>query len=389
MSEIDRVFERLGFKYNPNTNMWVKVIIPGGDPRDRRYVLQAKMDEKGNINFETTPPMREEIIEYLGEVLLFKKHMAGEINIFEIDLDEPVPVEVDGNRYFAELSLTPDAAKEMHKNEEKPEKEGKKETKTLNWNEDKDMIKTILKELGFMETKRETLFVKNIEGDDAIFCDFSKTPKGHFYRKSGKDAHETAEYKAFRAMQEGRGKIEGDKVIVNEGEQQIILTMPSPVVRPKAKPEEFAIEIEGKKIKLNPDLLVNIKNNWFATIDAVVDAMHRAGILKGWTVEIIKYPEKILAEKKEGEEEPEDINSDKYLAVAKATVLLSDGRKFENVGDAHPLSVAGHLRPHVLRMAETRAIARALRFAGNIHGAMAEEIKEYVKLEGKEERYED
>jgi len=39
-----------------------------------------------------------------------------------------------------------------------------------------------------------------------------------------------------------------------------------------------------------------------------------------------------------------------------------------------------NLRPRIIGMAETRALARTLRFAGNIHGVMAEELKEVVKV---------
>ena len=179
----------------------------------------------------------------------------------------------------------------------------------INWEDDKELLKKILENLGFKQTKRETLFVKDLENDDALFCDFSKNEKGHLWTKKGRDVQDMNEY------------------------------------------------------------------------DAVVDAMHKAGLLKDWKVEILKYPEKILPEKREGDKEIEDINSAKYLAVAKATITLIDGKTFEGIGDAHPLSIRGTMRPHVIRMAETRAVARTLRFAGNLHGVMAEELKEAVNME--------
>ena len=75
------------------------------------------------------------------------------------------------------------------------------------------------------------------------------------------------------------------------------------------------------------------------------------------------------------------------VVVIKATVTTSKGT-FTGIGDASENNVNRMIAPHKIRMAETRAVARALRFATNI-GMTAleelggEEIKE-VKTEPKE-----
>lgn len=104
MSE-EEVLKKLGFKYNEEKKYWHKAIIPGGDRRGKRYVLYYRDGE-----FWTFPAMKKENVEYLGEVLLFRKHMEGKINVFETNLDEPVPVTINGTKYFAELSMTPEEA---------------------------------------------------------------------------------------------------------------------------------------------------------------------------------------------------------------------------------------------------------------------------------------
>ena len=59
---------------------------------------------------------------------------------------------------------------------------------------------------------------------------------------------------------------------------------------------------------------------------------------------------------------PNDENG--RLAIVKATVEIEVGR-FEGIGDADPGNVESFLAPHLIRVAETRAKARALRDAVN------------------------
>jgi hypothetical protein len=61
------------------------------------------------------------------------------------------------------------------------------------------------------------------------------------------------------------------------------------------------------------------------------------------------------------------------LAIIKAEVETSKGL-FEAIGDASPESVSEELAPHLIRVAETRAKARALRDAVNIGVVSFEEL---------------
>src|ERR687898_3132793 len=68
--------------------------------------------------------------------------------------------------------------------------------------------------------------------------------------------------------------------------------------------------------------------------------------------------------------------------------LLEEG-KFGGIGDASPQNVNRAIAPHLIRMAETRAKARALRDAINVGVTAFEELggeEEVVESSGKQER---
>ena len=61
------------------------------------------------------------------------------------------------------------------------------------------------------------------------------------------------------------------------------------------------------------------------------------------------------------------------VAIVRAVVRTEDG-KFTGIGDASPVNVNRAIAPHVIRMAETRAKARALRDAINVGVTAFEEL---------------
>ena len=68
---------------------------------------------------------------------------------------------------------------------------------------------------------------------------------------------------------------------------------------------------------------------------------------------------------------PSDMNG--QMAIVHATVELAPGT-FTGLGDAAPDSVSRMMLPHLIRMAETRAKARALRDAVNVGVTSLEEL---------------
>jgi hypothetical protein len=109
-----------------------------------------------------------------------------------------------------------------------------------------------------------------------------------------------------------------------------------------------------------------------------IEIKDRTGRVVG-TKEVVTYPGLLSKAHEEGLAHirtrllqiPEDGNG--RTAIAKAEVQTAKGT-FEALGDASPESVTGFLLPHLIRMAETRAKARALRDAVNIGVVSFEEL---------------
>ena len=81
----------------------------------------------------------------------------------------------------------------------------------------------------------------------------------------------------------------------------------------------------------------------------LLDKAHKQYNLAGVETEILQFP---CAE-------------NGNMAIFRATVKNSDGATFSGHGDADPNNTTSTIAPHLLRMAETRAIARALRWLTN------------------------
>jgi len=73
---------------------------------------------------------------------------------------------------------------------------------------------------------------------------------------------------------------------------------------------------------------------------------------------------------------PNDTNGQTAVIQAKVVLPGPDGllKEFGGIGDANPGNVSRQIAPHLIRMAETRAIARALRLATNIGLVALEEL---------------
>jgi hypothetical protein len=110
---------------------------------------------------------------------------------------------------------------------------------------------------------------------------------------------------------------------------------------------------------MRDEFLINRHGKQYVLFAGLLDAAHNQG-LHGIDTELIQVPD----------------NANNNVAVVKATVEMQDGRTFSGIGDASPENVGRAIIPHLIRMAETRAKARALRDAVNVGATALEELSD-------------
>jgi hypothetical protein len=130
---------------------------------------------------------------------------------------------------------------------------------------------------------------------------------------------------------------------------------------------EEAVRISGRN-GLDPRFIKNLKGKDFVLYNGLLDLGHQIGI-QSILVEPIQYP----------------TTDNGNEGICKATVMSADGRTFTEIGDANPKNVTAQISSHVLRMAATRAKARALRDMTNIGMTCLEELGDIDSITGSDD----
>lgn len=110
---------------------------------------------------------------------------------------------------------------------------------------------------------------------------------------------------------------------------------------------------------MNPEHVIERDGKKFVKYGGLLDEAHNQG-LKAIVTALIQVPDA----------------SNGDVAIVQATVTTEKGT-FSGIGDASPRNVSGFLAEHIIRMAETRAKARALRDAVNVDMTSLEELGEH------------
>jgi hypothetical protein len=114
---------------------------------------------------------------------------------------------------------------------------------------------------------------------------------------------------------------------------------------------------------MNAAFLVERQGKQFALYAGLLDLAHQEG-LRAITTELVQVP----------------TEANGQVAICRATVVTEKGT-FTGFGDACPTNVTRMMVPHLVRLAETRAKARALRDAVNVGMAAVEELGPDVTIE--------
>lgn len=91
----------------------------------------------------------------------------------------------------------------------------------------------------------------------------------------------------------------------------------------------------------------------------VLDEAHEKGLMS-ITVKLLQIPDE----------------ENNFVAICEASITMKDGRSFSDIGDASPANVSKPMQSATIRMAATRAKARALRDAINYGEAVFEEFSD-------------
>ena len=115
--------------------------------------------------------------------------------------------------------------------------------------------------------------------------------------------------------------------------------------------------LQKPRPKLDERWIIEIEGNRFVKYAGLLEYAHAIGISK-----IEATPIQL----------PNDQNG--QFAICKATVISDDGKSFVDVGDASPANTTNRVSKHLLRMASTRSLARALRLFTGVGLTVLEEL---------------
>ena len=123
---------------------------------------------------------------------------------------------------------------------------------------------------------------------------------------------------------------------------------------------EGATFLEKSTPRLDERWIMQIEGKEFVKYPGLLDLAHQKGI-SSIEVDIVQMPS----------------SDNGNFAVCRATVMSRVGETFTDIGDANPGNCSSKVAKHLLRMASTRSIARALRSYTNVGMTALEELADF------------
>jgi hypothetical protein len=121
--------------------------------------------------------------------------------------------------------------------------------------------------------------------------------------------------------------------------------------------------LERYRPKLDESFIKKIEDKDFVLYAGLLDVAHQRSLVSV-DVELLQFPS----------------DDNKQTAICKATVKTIDGKIFSDIGDASPNSCNHKIQKHIIRMASTRAKARAFRDMDNIGMTALEELGDFNEI---------
>lgn len=110
---------------------------------------------------------------------------------------------------------------------------------------------------------------------------------------------------------------------------------------------------------VDPKHIMNLQGKEYVTYEGLLNDAHRCG-LKGTRTRLVQIP----------------TEANGNTAIVEAVAVFENGHEWSGIGDASPTNVNRMVAKHLIRMAETRAKARAYRDATNIGMTAFEELED-------------
>ena len=131
---------------------------------------------------------------------------------------------------------------------------------------------------------------------------------------------------------------------------------------------EAACFLDKHTPRLDERFVIKIDGHEFVRFQGLLDLGHQKGISQ-IEVEPLQLP----------------TSENGHFAVCKATIIGRGGESFTDIGDANPQNCSSKVAKHLLRLASTRSIARALRAYTNSGMTCLEELSDLDDVVGKGE----
>jgi hypothetical protein len=132
---------------------------------------------------------------------------------------------------------------------------------------------------------------------------------------------------------------------------------------------ENAQYLEKVRPKLDKSFIITVDGTDFVKYAGLLDLAHQKKLTK-LDVEILQYP----------------TQENEKTAICKAIAVTMTGESYADVGDANPSNCNARVAKHIIRMASTRAKARALRDLTDVGFTALEELGDLDEIIGREEK---